>query len=162
MKLLRHIRNGFLSWWIWDLFFVRLSFLSFIHSFIQSFVFSGFPATFCSGVRRLIGPGWDLSRFEASGSAVIWRTDAALCLCFWHMAWARLLGIFACIGHRRWTGGSGFLLYFLSCCYLFLDQRRILLAFWGPTYSPRLWVPDIGGEGYATVMICDRRVWWAR
>jgi hypothetical protein len=44
---------------------------------------------------------------------VIWRTDAALCLCFfWHRAWARLLGIFACIGHGQ-SDRRGF--FFIFC-----------------------------------------------
>jgi hypothetical protein len=91
---------------------------------------------------------------------VIWRTDAALCLCFWHRAWACLLGIFACIGHGQSDRRGFFSIFCHAAIYSWIGGGSC-----GPSGArlvhPAYRVPDIGGgEGYAIVMICDRRFWW--
>jgi hypothetical protein len=84
--------------------FFFLSLLLCCFLFIHSFVFScNLSFWRFGGSSGLVG---GLSRFEASGSAVIWRTDAALCLCFFGTGHGRVYSAFSLasdMGSR--TGG---------------------------------------------------------
>ena len=129
------------------------SFFSFL-----SFTHSSFLASNRSGVWRLIGAGWGLVKVRS-----IWeRGDMAdgrgfVFVFFWHRAWARLLGIFACIGHGQ-SDRRGFLLVFSVMLSSIPGSAGDLVAPLGPKLvHPAYGVPDIGGEGYAMVTICDRR-----
>jgi hypothetical protein len=155
-QLSRHMGIGFLSG-SGILFFISRSFLS----FFLSFTHSSFLATYRSGVWRLIGAGWGLVKVRS-----IWeRGDMAdgrgfVFVFFWHRAWARLLGIFACIGHGQSDRRGFFSIFCHAAIYSWIGGGSC-----GPSGArlvhPAYRVPDIGGgEGYAIVMICDRRFWW--